>query len=137
MGRALESQFVPVKLNVNTHQAIAQTYGITSVPTDVIITPDGQAVGKLVSPPTPTAYLSELTQIVNRSKNPANKTFAAQIKQAAAPAPIHSAYAHLPIEQSQPELPAPAPEMPTYTAPVATGLALAATTRAQTQAEDR
>ena len=79
VGRAIESQFVPVKLNVNTHQAVAQTYGITSVPTDVIITPDGQPVGKLVSPPTPTAYLSELTQIVNRSKNPANKTIVQSI----------------------------------------------------------
>ena len=137
VGRAIESQFVPVKLNVNTHQAVAQTYGITSVPTDVIITPDGQPVGKLVSPPTPTAYLSELTQIVNRSKHPANQTFAAHTKQAAPPAPINSAYAHLPVEQPQPELPVPGIQTPTYTRPVENGLALSATTRSQPQAEDR
>ena len=42
VGIAIESQFVPVKLNANDHPTVAQTYGVTAVPTDVIITPDGQ-----------------------------------------------------------------------------------------------
>ncbi len=137
VGRAIESQFVPVKLNVNAHHAVAQAYGVTSVPTDVIITPDGQPVGKLVSPPTPTAYLSELTQIVNRSKNPANQTFAVGTNQAPAPAPINSAYANLPVEQPQGELPAPVTQTPPYTAPLATGIALSANNRPQPPAEGR
>ena len=41
---AIEARFVPVKLNANENSATAQGFGITRVPTDVILTPDGQVV---------------------------------------------------------------------------------------------
>ena len=63
---AIEQQFVPVKLNANEYPAIAQGFGITRVPTDVIITPDGQILGKMISPATPAAYVAETTQVANQ-----------------------------------------------------------------------
>src|SRR5215218_281309 len=53
VANAIETQFVPVKLNADENSATATSYGITRVPTDVVVTPDGQMVAKLVSPPTP------------------------------------------------------------------------------------
>ena len=61
VANAIETQFVPVKLNADENSATATWYGITRVPTDVIVTPDGQIVAKLISPPTPAAYVAEVT----------------------------------------------------------------------------
>jgi protein disulfide-isomerase len=134
VGIAIESQFVPVKLNANDHPTVAKTYGVTAVPTDVIITPDGQPVGKLVSPPTPTAYISEVTQIANRSKTPSSRAFAAGTNNAPAQPPMNAAYAHLPVEQLQPQPSTPEPQPQTYTTPIATGAGLTTTSRPQPMA---
>ena len=63
VAAAIEARFVPVKLNANENSATAQGFGITRVPTDVILTPDGHVVGKLISPPTPAGYVAELNQV--------------------------------------------------------------------------
>src|SRR3954453_23122260 len=47
VASAIDTQFVPVKLNADENSATATWYCITRVPTDVVITPDGQIVGKL------------------------------------------------------------------------------------------
>src|SRR5262249_29191052 len=39
--RALEANFVMVKLNVDESPATARLYGVSSLPTDVIVTPNG------------------------------------------------------------------------------------------------
>lgn len=66
VATAIEQQFVPVKLNANEFPGIATGFGITRVPTDVIITPDGQILGKAISPPTPMGYVAEMTAVANR-----------------------------------------------------------------------
>ena len=66
VAMALETQFVPVKLNADENSATAESFGISRVPTDVVITPNGQVVGKLISPPTPTAYIAELSSLSTR-----------------------------------------------------------------------
>jgi protein disulfide-isomerase len=92
---AIEQQFVPVKLNADENSATAQWFGITRVPTDVIITPDGQIVGKLISPPTPSAYVAELTATAAKHSSKGGQMFA----KAAAAAPmqpqLNAAYANL------------------------------------------
>ncbi len=68
VGKAVEAQFVPVKLNADLYPASARRYGVTSLPTDVILTPDGKMVGKANSPPTAQAYLGQLAQIASQHR---------------------------------------------------------------------
>lgn len=66
VATAIEQQFVPVKLNANEFPGIATGFGITRVPTDVIITPDGQILSKTISPPTPMGYVAEATAVATK-----------------------------------------------------------------------
>ena len=97
VANAIETQFVPVKLNADENSATATWYGITRVPTDVIVTPDGQMVSKLVSPPTPAAYVAEVTAVAGKFASTSGQAFA----KAAAAAPVQSqlnpAYANLQV----------------------------------------
>ncbi len=103
VAATLEQRFVLVKLNANENSATAQGFGITRVPTDVIITPDGQVVGKLISPPTPAGYLAEVTQAAANYAVTPGGNYAAAVSQApmqsAFPpgASVNAAYANLPI----------------------------------------
>jgi thiol-disulfide isomerase/thioredoxin/YHS domain-containing protein len=102
VGGALQAQFVPVKINANEHPDIAQSFGITHLPTDVIITAEGQVVGKQISPPTPAAYVAETTQLARQYTTRLGGPFA----QATATAPespkINTAYAGLQIPANTP-----------------------------------
>ncbi|MCC7476629.1 MAG: thioredoxin family protein [Pirellulales bacterium] len=107
---AIEAQFVPVKLNADQNTATAEYYGISRVPTDVVITPDGQVVGKLISPPTPGAYVAELTSVANQYATRLGQQYAQAATNAPVPSQINSAYANLPISQNVAA--AAAPTMP-------------------------
>ena len=112
---AIEQRFVPVKLNANEFPAIAQGFGITRVPTDVIISPDGQVLGKMISPATPSAYIADTTNIANQYANQSGRTY--QLAAAAAPNPavLNSAYADLAI--GVPVMPTPSVPTPTAIPP--------------------
>jgi protein disulfide-isomerase len=94
---AIEARFVPVKLNANEFPAIAQGFGITRVPTDVVITPEGQVVGKQISPSTPTAYVADLTTYANQYASQSGQAY--RLAAAAAPSPpsLNTAYSDLEI----------------------------------------
>jgi len=83
----IQQKYVPVKINANESRALAESYGITQVPTDVIVTPEGNVVRKLVSPATPMAYVSRLTSIATQHRAKAGAGF----QQAAAQAPYNAA----------------------------------------------
>ncbi|HEX4415103.1 MAG TPA: thioredoxin family protein [Lacipirellulaceae bacterium] len=105
VATALENQFVPVKLNADENPATAQSFGITRVPTDVIITPDGQVVGKLVSPSTPAAYIAETTGLANKYAANTGSLYAGAISTAPAQSQLtqmNSAYARLQIAPNNP-----------------------------------
>ncbi len=97
VANALETQFVPVKLNADENSATATWYGITRVPTDVIVSPDGQIVAKLISPPTPAAYVAELTAAAGKYTAKSGQTFAKAAAAAPAPSQLNSAYAKLQV----------------------------------------
>ena len=67
-ARGLEANFVPVKLNVDDSQAIARLYGVSMLPADVILTPTGQLVAQLQSPPTASQYVNQLNQLAGGYK---------------------------------------------------------------------
>lgn len=102
VGGALQAQFVSVKLNANEHPDIAQSFGITHLPTDVVMTAEGRVVGKQISPPTPAAYVAETTQLAKQYTTRLGGPFA----QATATAPespkINTAYAGLQIPADTP-----------------------------------
>ena len=98
---AIESQFVPVKLNANENPATATGFGITRVPTDVILTADGQVVGKLISPPTPAAYVAEVSQVATQHTTQLGYSFGKAAEAAPAP-PLNAAYANLQIAPNTP-----------------------------------
>jgi thiol-disulfide isomerase/thioredoxin/YHS domain-containing protein len=64
VGPAMEAHFVPVKINVDVDDghAIAHTYGVERLPTDVIITPTNRVLAKLSCPDNPAQYLAQLDQ---------------------------------------------------------------------------
>lgn len=118
VAAAIEQQFVPVKLNANEYPAIAQGFGITRVPTDVIITPDGQAVGKMISPATPAAYVAETTQIAKQFASQSGHAYQVAAANAPNPATLNAAYANLPIGQTSMQTPPAAPVAAPVPAPV-------------------
>ncbi|MEX2316740.1 MAG: thioredoxin family protein, partial [Pirellulales bacterium] len=85
VGNSLKAQFVFVKLNANDNPATAGSMGITRVPTDVVITPDGEVIGKLISPATPMAYIAEMSQVASKYAGRSGQAFAGAI--ASAPQP--------------------------------------------------
>jgi YHS domain-containing protein/thiol-disulfide isomerase/thioredoxin len=110
VANALKAQFVPVKLNANDNPATASIMGVSRVPTDVILTPDGQIVGKLISPATPMAYIAELTQVAVKHSGQAHGMDSA-LAAASQPPQLNSVYASLPLSPSS--QPAQQPGTPT------------------------
>src|SRR3954468_9579740 len=95
VANALETQFVPVKLNADENTATATWFGINRVPMDVIITPEGQLVSKSVSAPTPAAYVAELTSAAGKYSMKSGQAYAKAAANAPMPSQINSAYASL------------------------------------------
>lgn len=63
VAATLRANYVPVKLNAEYFPSVVREYGVTKLPTDVIITPQGQLVHKLEGMPRTQDYLSQLNQV--------------------------------------------------------------------------
>ncbi|HEY2882707.1 MAG TPA: thioredoxin family protein [Pirellulales bacterium] len=61
----IESRFVPIKINADDAPTTTKHYGISRLPTDLIITPGQQIVGRLTCPMTADAYLQQLSIATN------------------------------------------------------------------------
>ena len=87
--QAIEARFVPVKLNADDWPTTVKAFGVTRLPTDLIITPGAQIVGRMVSPPTPDSYLQQLAIAASGTgpaATPAGSMYAANAAGTAAPA---------------------------------------------------
>jgi protein disulfide-isomerase len=105
VASAIEQDFVPVKLNADENSATAQSFGITRVPTDVVITPDGQMVGKLVSPATPAAYVGEVRTLAAKYATNTGQLYAGAISTAPAQQPLlNNAYSRLQVSPNTPPI---------------------------------
>jgi YHS domain-containing protein/thiol-disulfide isomerase/thioredoxin len=62
-GSDLKPNFVGVKLNYDSFPATARQYGVQSIPSDVIITPQGQLVERVQSPLTGPEYSAALARV--------------------------------------------------------------------------
>jgi protein disulfide-isomerase len=102
VSTTIETRYVPVKVNADEYPAIAQWYGIDRVPTDVVITPDGQLVGKLISPPTPMAYVAEVSALASKHAAKSGGAFASAAAAAPVLPQINAAYAGLSVGPNTP-----------------------------------
>lgn len=100
---ALAQRFEMVKLNVDDHPELIKLYGVNSVPTDVVLLPDGRMVDRTNSPMTAAAYVGHMNQVVARLQGPA-----AQV--AAQPHPAMQPQPHQPM--TPPQMAAPHPQQP-------------------------
>jgi YHS domain-containing protein/thiol-disulfide isomerase/thioredoxin len=133
VGGAIETAYVPVKVNAETQFAIANMYKVTEVPTDVVITPDGQPVATLPRATTPESYVAQLDNLARYFR---------QTSPAVGPSPsANPAYAGLQTpqpSQASPAMPAqtvtqasaPVPQNNPYTAAAATAAATQASAAA-------
>lgn len=98
----VHSQYVPVKLNTNEFPATAERFGITRVPTDVVITPQGRMVERMVSPATPMAYIGRMSGVAKQFKQQAGRDFqTAGSSFGATTQPTNPAYSGLTVPAEQ------------------------------------
>ncbi|MGI9456937.1 MAG: thioredoxin family protein [Aeoliella sp.] len=97
VATSIEANYVPVKLDASEFRATAQRFGITRVPTDVIITPAGEVLDKSVSPATPMAYISQVNSIAQAYKHRSGRDFEQVASNAGGAEPLNSAYANLAV----------------------------------------
>jgi len=95
IGQMLEQNFVPVKVNADLAPALKNRYNITRVPTDVILTPQGNVVAILGCPPAPGDYATQLLNLVQHYRQSAAASGASK------QAPMQAAYAGLKVGQYQ------------------------------------
>ena len=67
-GNDLKPYYVGVKLNYDSFPATARQYGVQSIPTDVILTPQGQLVERVQSPLSSTEFSSGLVRVANTAR---------------------------------------------------------------------
>jgi YHS domain-containing protein/thiol-disulfide isomerase/thioredoxin len=115
VGAAVESQFVPVKLNANENPGTAQGLGITRVPTDVVLTPDGQVVSMSVSPSTPSTYVAGLAQVARQYAGRPGAAYQNAAMAASQPSQFNPAYANLQFS-APPQAATPTPQPPVVNA---------------------
>jgi len=92
VGPAIEQQYVPVRIDSDTSPALASSFRIDRVPTEIILTPQGDVVANLPIPDKADAYLGQLQNVARHH---------AQTKAGAgggsARPEVNSAYANLPV----------------------------------------
>ena len=62
-GKELKATFVGVKLNHDSFPATARQYGVQSIPTDIVLTPQGQLVERIQSPTNAADYVAAMKRI--------------------------------------------------------------------------
>ncbi len=107
VGQAMGQMVVPVKVNAAEAQQLAEQYGVTRVPTDVLVSPEGAVIDRFVSPATPMDYVSKVTKAVGTYKTQAGAAYQAAASQSPYAGVVNDAYANLNVPK--PQAPAAAP----------------------------
>ena len=78
VATAIERNIVPVKINRDHRPHTTQRYGVSGVPTDVVITPNGQPLEKHVGAVPAETYIARLNQMAARYRRPVSGQYAQQ-----------------------------------------------------------
>lgn len=128
VASTVQTHYVPVKLNASEFPATAQRFGITRVPTDVLITPQGQVIDRVVSPTTPMAYITRMSSVAEKHMQASARNFQVASQNSGLTQPVNSAYAALAVPSDSKNFAAPAPPSQTAASPTAQPAAPAAVT---------
>lgn len=66
VASAIDQGFVAVRINKDQLPNVARQFGVAAVPTDVIITPQGQVLGSYVGKTSAAEFVGRLTQVAQR-----------------------------------------------------------------------
>lgn len=86
VGAALEANYVAVKLHKDHFPATAREFGVTAIPADVIITPQGQVVERFQGYTDANQYVGRLNRVAANYRVQNGRMFAQMPGQPAAPA---------------------------------------------------
>jgi len=112
VSASLEQQYVPVKVNAELSSALARAFNVTKVPTDIVLTSQGNVVSPLRCPLKAEDYtkqLMELAQHYHQTVSP---------NTAATQGPVNSAYSGLQVGQYRKTAASAVPGANFATAPV-------------------
>ncbi len=62
VSKAIDQNFVPVKIHANSAPKLAEMFKVSKFPTDVIVTTDGKTLSHAVSPQEPDRYVAMLVK---------------------------------------------------------------------------
>lgn len=93
IGDEIERNYVPVKVNAEMAPALAGSYNIERVPTEIVLDNQGNVVASLSCPQNPTEYKTQLSNLADHFRQHTNsRTNSNQ-------APVQAAYAGLQVGQ--------------------------------------
>lgn len=128
------TDYVPVKINANEAPELAKAFGVTRVPTDVVVAADGKPIKAFISPSSPMKYVGLVRELAAAYRSQQGGAFAAVAAAAPAPnalpgapgaPPMNDPYAQVAaasaaagyVPQGSTPLAAPAPTENRYAAP--------------------
>jgi protein disulfide-isomerase len=76
VAAAVRANYVPVKINADYYPATCKQLGVSALPTDVILTPDGQVVERLRGAAAASDYVGRLAQAAAQAKASSGPTYA-------------------------------------------------------------
>ncbi|MEW4451363.1 thioredoxin domain-containing protein [Bremerella sp. JC817] len=97
-AQELERNYIPVKVNASSEPEVAKEFGVDRWPQDVVITPAGQIVYRMISPQDQNRYTTVLAQVSAKMNPNAGPQSDRMIAQAANTTPVTS-----PAPPQQPE----------------------------------
>ena len=107
IAQDIEKNYVPVKVDAEASPAMRGAFRIERVPTEVIITPQGNQVASMGSPAKPAEYVSRLDQVANHFRQ-TNQQLVRTSHQT--PTKVNNAYANLNVAANEPRTPAAQPQ---------------------------
>lgn len=102
VGNAIAEHYVPVKIDVEAQPGLAREFGITTIPHDVVMTPQGQIIARQASSQNSDNYLRMVENVAQKAAriNPQTLSAAEQIALAAPQLNNSVAKAYVPAGQS-------------------------------------
>jgi YHS domain-containing protein/thioredoxin-related protein len=115
IGDEIERNYVPVKVNAELAPALAGSYNIERVPTEIVLDNQGNVIASLSCPQNPTEYVAQLSNLADHYRQHTNNRTSSD------QAPVQAAYAGLQVGQYNQQPAAAQPSANLNTGPAITG----------------